>query len=75
MGDTQSGKPSLPQRWASATSPALVMTGGKSEPFFHHAAEALVDLLPTARHRILEGQNHAVAPEAIAPILVEFFTT
>jgi len=30
--------------------------------------------LPNARHRILEGQDHAVSPAAIAPLLVEFFS-
>jgi hypothetical protein len=29
--------------------------------------------LPSAQHRTLEGQTHAVAPEALAPVLAEFF--
>ena len=37
-------------------------------------AQAIVNLLPDAQHRTLEGQEHNVAPEAIAPVLEEFFT-
>ncbi|MGQ0602500.1 MAG: alpha/beta fold hydrolase [Anaerolineales bacterium] len=76
MGDTMSGKPFSTRKikqWASVTMPTLVMTGGKSEAYFHGAAQALVDILPTAQRRTLEGQDHAVAPEALAPVLVEFF--
>ena len=61
-------------RWAAATMPTLAMDGGESEPFFHHAAQAVVDVLPDARRRTLPGQNHAVAPDALAPVLVEFFS-
>jgi len=76
MGDTMSGKPlssEKQQRWASASMPTLVMTGENSEAFFHNAAQALVNILPRAQHHTLEGQDHAVAPEALAPVLVEFF--
>jgi pimeloyl-ACP methyl ester carboxylesterase len=76
MGDTMSGKP-LPNervaRWAAATMPTLVMSGGKSEAFFHSAATSLVEVLPNAKYRLLEGQDHAVSPKALAPVLVEFF--
>jgi pimeloyl-ACP methyl ester carboxylesterase len=76
MGETQSGRPlsvERVQRWASAAMPALVIVGGESEPFFHNGTKALVDVLPNAQHRILEGQTHEVASEALAPVLVEFF--
>lgn len=73
MGDTMSGRPLQTARWASATAPTLVISGGQSEAFFHSGAKALADGLPTATHRILEGQAHDVAPAALAPMLVEFF--
>jgi hypothetical protein len=38
-------------------------------------AVALTNAIPNARHRTLEGQTHDVAPEALAPVLVEFFRT
>jgi pimeloyl-ACP methyl ester carboxylesterase len=73
MGDTMSGKPLPSKKWFSNNAPTLVITGGNSEPFFHEGARALVADLPRAEHRILEGQDHAVSPEALAPLLVEFF--
>jgi pimeloyl-ACP methyl ester carboxylesterase len=76
MGDTMSGKPlssEKKQQWASASMPMLVMVGGNSEAFFHGAAQALINILPQAQHRILPGQDHAVTSEALAPVLVEFF--
>lgn len=75
MGDTQSGKPLPAGRWGAVAAPTLVIAGGNSEPFFHDAARALVDLLPSARYRSLDGQDHQVAPDALAPVLAEFFTT
>jgi pimeloyl-ACP methyl ester carboxylesterase len=61
------------QRVASVTTPTLVLTGGASPPWLHDTARAMVGLLPQGRHRVLEGQEHNVAPEAIAPALEEFF--
>jgi hypothetical protein len=37
-----------------------------------NAVQALVDLLPHAQRRSLEGQDHEVAPEVLAPVLVGF---
>jgi pimeloyl-ACP methyl ester carboxylesterase len=71
--DFLAGKPLPPKRWASFTAPALVIVGGNSEPFFHDGAQALVDEMTNAQRYILEGQDHAVAPAALAPILMEFF--
>lgn len=78
MGDTMSGRPlsaTRTQQWANATMPTLVMVGGNSEPFFHGAAQALVSIVPNSRLRTLEGQDHGVAPEALTPVLVEFFSS
>jgi hypothetical protein len=33
----------------------------------------VADALPNGRHRILEGQEHVVAPEVLVPVLKEFF--
>jgi hypothetical protein len=49
------------------------MNGSASDKFMYDTAVALARAMPDAQHRILEGQTHAVAPEAIAPVLVEFF--
>jgi len=53
--------------------PALVLAGGASPQGLQQAAKAAADALPTADHRMLDGQTHDVAPEALAPRLVEFF--
>ncbi len=71
--DFLAGNPLPPKRWASFTAPTLVIVGGNSEPFFHDGAQALVDDMPDAQRRRLEGQDHAVAPATLAPVLVEFF--
>jgi pimeloyl-ACP methyl ester carboxylesterase len=60
-------------RAASVAMPALIMDGGASYPFMHVTATALANAISNAQHRTLEGQTHDVAPEAIAPVLIEFF--
>jgi pimeloyl-ACP methyl ester carboxylesterase len=61
-------------RAAGMTMPALIVNGAESFPFMHTAAAALAKAMPHAQHRILAGQTHEVKAEAIAPVLVEFFT-
>jgi pimeloyl-ACP methyl ester carboxylesterase len=76
MGNTMSGNPlesEVVKRWTSATMPTLVMSGGNSEPFFHDAAQALADLLPNGHLQTLKGQDHAIAPDVLAPVLEAFF--
>jgi hypothetical protein len=49
------------------------MDGGASPDWQRHSVRALVDVLPDARQRTLEGQDHGPDPEVLAPALVEFF--
>jgi pimeloyl-ACP methyl ester carboxylesterase len=63
------------ERLASITVPTLVIDGGASPPFMQSAAQAAAHALPNARHRTMEGQTHDVAPEALAPVLVQFFSS
>jgi pimeloyl-ACP methyl ester carboxylesterase len=58
---------------ASVAVPTLVLDGGASYPFMHATALALARAMPQAQHRRLEGQTHEVAPQVLAPVLVEFF--
>jgi len=74
MGDTQSGKPLRAQRWASITAPTLVVAGGKSRTWMRNGQLALADILPNAEHRVLDGQMHIVKAEALAPMLIHFFS-
>jgi pimeloyl-ACP methyl ester carboxylesterase len=72
MGDTMSGKRLPTRRWGSVTMPTLVIDGGASDAFMHSSADALAELLPNAERRTLPGQTHAVAAEALAPVVQEF---
>ena len=73
LRDLQKGLPLPPERWASVTAPTLVMDGSKSPAWMRHANRALSNVLPHAKYRTLEGQTHALKPNAHAPTLVEFF--
>jgi len=76
MGDTQRGKPLQASRWATAAMPTLVLTGGKSEAFFHKSGDALAEVLPNAQHRTLKDQHHGsvvMSPNVVASEITQFF--
>ena len=62
------------ERAANVDVPTLVMNGGASYAFMYDTAQALSKAIPNAQFRTLEGQTHDVALEALAPVLVDFFT-
>lgn len=57
----------------AATMPALVADGEKTTEFMHATADSLAQAMPHAQRKTLKDQTHQVAPEAMAPVLVEFF--
>jgi pimeloyl-ACP methyl ester carboxylesterase len=61
------------ERAAAVTIPVLVLTGDAGLPFMYETARTMSRVMPHAELRILAGQSHAVNPEALAPLLVEFF--
>jgi pimeloyl-ACP methyl ester carboxylesterase len=63
------------ERAARVNVPTLLITGGASFPFMAETARTLVEAMPHAEHRTLEGQTHDVAADALAPVLVKFFRT
>jgi pimeloyl-ACP methyl ester carboxylesterase len=67
------GNGSVPDSVKSITVPTLVMHGEKSMGFMAPTAERIAELMPNARRKAIEGQAHQAAPEAVAPLLVEFF--
>jgi pimeloyl-ACP methyl ester carboxylesterase len=73
MHDHQQGQPLTAAEWADVKVPTLVTVGGKSPAWITNGTRALADALPDARYQTLPGQNHMVKPEAIAPVLTEFF--
>ena len=44
-----------------------------SPEFMKTVAEKLSKAIPKAQYRSLDGQNHGVKPDVIAPILIDFF--
>jgi pimeloyl-ACP methyl ester carboxylesterase len=73
MGDGQRGQPLAAARFAGIAMPVLVVNGAKSPAWVRTAAAQLAEVLPDARHRTLDGQAHYVKPDALAPVLTEFF--
>ena len=61
------------ERVAEVEVPTLVLTGGASMPFMPVTAQAIVDHLPNGQHRVLEGQRHDVAADALAPVVIAFY--
>jgi pimeloyl-ACP methyl ester carboxylesterase len=57
---------------ATLGTPTIVIVGGQT-PWMKTGAEALAKALPNGDFRLLHGQSHDVAADAIAPVLIEFF--
>jgi len=62
------------EHFASIRVPTLVMNGGKTDPRLREAAQAIADVVPSARHRELAGQTHNVKPGVLIPAVVDFLT-
>jgi pimeloyl-ACP methyl ester carboxylesterase len=61
------------ERAARLATPTLILDGELSYPFMHASADALAQAMPHALRRTLLGQTHEVAPEALSPMLLDFF--
>lgn len=57
---------------SGVTTPALVLAGGASPEWMIDASRQIADALPNGRLRVLDGQEHFVPPEVLAPVLTEF---
>jgi len=64
----------LHERAPRVSVPTLVIAGGESSAPMRDAARALADAMPDARLLMLEGQDHAADPAAVAPALIAFFS-
>ena len=67
--------PDWEARWAEVTMPTIVYSGDQTFPGLPEAADAVAAAIPQASRRVLAGQGHGPAPEAMAPVLVEFLKT
>lgn len=74
VGNSMSGNLPAAERWASVQVPTLVLDGGQT-PWMSTGADALAKALPHAQRHALAGQEHGVAAEAVAPVLIEFFAS
>ncbi len=53
--------------------PIVVINGGATYPFLRNTADIVAKTIPGAKRHTIEGQQHDVAPDALAPVLIEFF--
>lgn len=67
------GNGSVPETVQRVSVPTLVMDGEKSMGFMHPTADRIAELVPNAQRKTIKGQTHQAAPEAVAPLLIEFF--
>ena len=63
------------ERAARVQVPTLVMSGDNGPPFMLETAKTLSKAIPVAKLSTLDGQTHDVHPEALAPVLAEFFAS
>jgi pimeloyl-ACP methyl ester carboxylesterase len=69
------GDGDVPRDEAAAVSvPTIVVDGAQSPEGLRDAADAVAGAIPGARRRTLAGQTHDVSPDALAPVLIEFFS-
>lgn len=61
-------------RLAAITVPVLAVAGDASPDWMREATRAVAEAVPNGSYRSLEGQTHMVDPNALAPVLAEFFT-
>jgi pimeloyl-ACP methyl ester carboxylesterase len=72
MGDSSRGGTIPVDLVGRVTPPTLVLVGGASPAWMIDVGRQVADAMPNGRHRVLEGQEHVVPPELLAPVLVEF---
>ncbi|MDJ0356657.1 alpha/beta hydrolase [Paenarthrobacter sp. PH39-S1] len=68
------GDGSLPvDDFQRVTANVLALYGGDSEAWAAESARAVARAIPGARSEVVPGQNHPVAHDVIAPIIIHFF--
>jgi pimeloyl-ACP methyl ester carboxylesterase len=69
------GRPVDDAYWAPVETPTLIVSGEKSPDKLRKGAVAIASALPIAEHRTLSGVSHNVKMSALAPVLIDFFTS
>ena len=73
MGDISRGGTIPADLIGRVMPPTLVLCGGASPEWMIDVGRRLAEGLPNGRHCVLEGEEHVVPPEKLAPVLKEFF--
>jgi Alpha/beta hydrolase family len=68
------GDGDLPAGLADVEIPTLVLTGSETGAWAPAAAVALLNVLPSGRHTTLDGQDHNVSWDVLAPPLASFLS-
>ena len=72
MGDVSRGGAVPTDVAARVTVPTLVLVGGASPDWMIEIGREVADAVQNGEHRVLDGQEHVVPPEVLAPVLKEF---
>ena len=67
------GDQGVPASLSAIAIPVLVLGGSTSPDWFHRTVRETAAVIPGARLVMMEGYDHGVPPEVIAPVLTEFF--
>lgn len=60
-------------RLAKVTVPTLALAGGASPGWALNAARTIAQYVPEATYYVMQGQDHNVADDALAPVLASWF--
>jgi hypothetical protein len=71
---TLTAGPIPPDVLAAAGVPTLVLSGEGTWPHLQQSSAGVAAALPDAEHRVVAGKDHELVPEAVGPVLVEFFS-
>jgi pimeloyl-ACP methyl ester carboxylesterase len=67
------GDQGVPASLSAIAIPVLVLGGSTSADWFHRTVQETANAVPGARLVMMEGYDHGMSPEVIAPVLTEFF--
>ena len=67
------GDQGVPASLSAIAVPVLVLGGSTSPDWFHRTVQETAAVIPGARLVMMDGYDHGMPPEVIAPVLTEFF--
>ncbi|MEU0265915.1 alpha/beta hydrolase [Nocardioides sp. NPDC006303] len=70
----QQGLPLPGGYFKNVSVPVLSVAGSKSPTYMTNAQQAISKAVPEGRYVVLDGQDHMVKADALAPVATEFFT-